>query len=81
MDTLDSWDDLPENIVEILQAEGNDTCVDCNADKPDWASLGFSVLVCLECVSILDICLILLISMCRLGNIVLWVSILVQFAA
>lgn len=52
MDGLESWEDLPDNIVDILQAEGNDVCVDCNATKPDWASLGFSVLVCLECVGI-----------------------------
>ena len=59
MDGLDSWDDLPENIVDILLAEGNDTCVDCNAPKPAWASLGFSVLVCLECVSMTyeDMCM------------------------
>jgi hypothetical protein len=45
----DSWEYIPEEILQITQAEGNDKCVDCGAAKPDWASIGFAVLICLEC--------------------------------
>mmetsp|Transcript_22157 Transcript_22157/g.32249 ORF Transcript_22157/g.32249 Transcript_22157/m.32249 type:complete len:226 (-) Transcript_22157:93-770(-) len=46
---MDSWEHIPEEIMEIVEAEGNDRCVDCGALRPDWASLGYCVLVCLEC--------------------------------
>lgn len=36
-------------ITNIIAIPGNDKCVDCGASRPDWASLGFGVLICLEC--------------------------------
>lgn len=47
--TTDTWEYIPPEIVQIIKTEGNEKCVDCGADSPDWASLGFSILICLEC--------------------------------
>lgn len=49
MNTNENWEYIPDEILQILKTEGNEKCVDCNADSPDWASLGFSILICLEC--------------------------------
>ena len=32
-----------------MKADGNRKCIDCNAACPDWLSLQFGVLICLEC--------------------------------
>lgn len=34
---------------KILKLPGNDSCFECDKRGPDWASLGFGVLICLEC--------------------------------
>jgi hypothetical protein len=33
----------------ILSTAGNDACIDCAAKFPDWASVDFGVLLCLQC--------------------------------
>ena len=33
----------------ILRLPGNDCCFECGTRAPDWASLGFGILICLEC--------------------------------
>lgn len=33
----------------ILSISGNDHCNDCGANLPDWASISFGVLLCLDC--------------------------------
>ena len=38
-----------DDIIAIAALPGNDRCVDCDAGRPEWASLGFGVLVCLDC--------------------------------
>ncbi len=45
----DSWEYVPQGLIDIIRAEGNEKCVDCGVDSPEWASLGFSILICLEC--------------------------------
>jgi hypothetical protein len=39
-------------IEKIISIEGNNRCVDCGSDDPQWASLNNSVFVCLNCASI-----------------------------
>lgn len=34
---------------DIESLPGNTCCVDCDSEDPDWASLGFGVLICLQC--------------------------------
>uniref|UniRef100_A0A6V7QZE0 ADP-ribosylation factor GTPase-activating protein AGD3-like n=1 Tax=Ananas comosus var. bracteatus TaxID=296719 RepID=A0A6V7QZE0_ANACO len=39
-----------EKPIDLLRkVSGNDTCADCCASEPDWASLNLGVLVCIEC--------------------------------
>ena len=39
-----------EKPIDVLRKVcGNDTCADCGASDPDWASLNLGVLVCIEC--------------------------------
>ena len=33
----------------VLHLEGNESCFECLRRAPDWASLGFGILICLEC--------------------------------
>ena len=33
----------------ILRLPGNEACFECGKRAPDWASLGFGILICLEC--------------------------------
>eukprot|EP00929_Paragymnodinium_shiwhaense_P000567 TRINITY_DN100812_c0_g1_i1.p1 TRINITY_DN100812_c0_g1~~TRINITY_DN100812_c0_g1_i1.p1 ORF type:complete len:548 (-),score=148.32 TRINITY_DN100812_c0_g1_i1:60-1601(-) len=43
-------DKMPEDIeAEIRELPGNDTCVDCKNQQPQWASVTYGTLVCLEC--------------------------------
>merc|ERR1712151_119469 len=39
--------DEDQKIIKLLP--GNDKCADCPTKSPQWASLSFGVLVCLEC--------------------------------
>jgi len=39
-------------IEKIIAIEGNNRCVDCGSDDPQWASLNNSVFVCLNCAGI-----------------------------
>lgn len=36
-------------LQEIQKREGNKRCIDCNAPNPQWASVPFGILFCLEC--------------------------------
>lgn len=35
--------------VVLQQIAGNDTCAECGAPEPDWASLNLGILLCIEC--------------------------------
>ena len=48
MDNNYSHPDIPE----ILNQEGNSTCVDCGAEKPKWASMNNGVFLCLKCAGV-----------------------------
>lgn len=45
-----SWEAMPDRFVDLLERNDNTICVDCG-DSTDatWASLGFGVIVCLNC--------------------------------
>ena len=52
MDSSNNDDTTNDNTLSFFDIEalpGNMSCVDCNAEDPDWASLGFGVLICLHC--------------------------------
>jgi len=39
-----------DDVLTILrEIPGNNTCAECNAPDPDWASLNLGVLMCIEC--------------------------------
>lgn len=39
-----------DSVSRILrEVPGNDTCADCGASEPDWASLNLGILICIEC--------------------------------
>ncbi|XP_075082999.1 ADP-ribosylation factor GTPase-activating protein AGD2 isoform X2 [Nicotiana tabacum] len=39
-----------DSVSRILrEVPGNDTCADCGALEPDWASLNLGILICIEC--------------------------------
>ncbi len=40
---------VESNVANVCKISGNNKCVDCDADQPVWASLGFGTLICLEC--------------------------------
>lgn len=41
---------MPTEVEARIRAmPGNQTCVDCNNNKPQWASVSYGTLVCLEC--------------------------------
>ena len=40
------------DIPELLKYDGNSTCIDCGAEKPNWASLNNGVFLCLKCAGI-----------------------------
>uniref|UniRef100_A0A7S4IVL5 Arf-GAP domain-containing protein n=1 Tax=Odontella aurita TaxID=265563 RepID=A0A7S4IVL5_9STRA len=33
----------------VLSLPGNDACVDCGSSRPEWASVSYGVVMCLEC--------------------------------
>uniref|UniRef100_A0A0R3RV20 Centaurin-gamma-1A n=1 Tax=Elaeophora elaphi TaxID=1147741 RepID=A0A0R3RV20_9BILA len=37
------------DVQALRQILGNDSCADCDAPKPDWASLNLGTLICIEC--------------------------------
>lgn len=37
------------DMTSITAIPGNDKCMDCGYSRPEWASLGFGILVCLDC--------------------------------
>ena len=41
-----------QEIIKILEIEGNNRCVDCGSDDPQWASVTNSVFCCLNCAAI-----------------------------
>lgn len=41
---------MGDDVLTILrEIPGNNTCAECNAPDPDWASLNLGVLMCIEC--------------------------------
>ncbi|CAE7437758.1 AGD3 [Symbiodinium microadriaticum] len=36
-------------VEQLRRVPGNDRCVDCGAEAPDWASINLGVLMCLQC--------------------------------
>jgi hypothetical protein len=38
-----------DTLVTILSIDGNKSCVDCNSDKVEWASLSMGTVMCLQC--------------------------------
>lgn len=41
---------IGDDVLTTLRGiPGNDTCAECNAPDPDWASLNLGVLMCIEC--------------------------------
>ncbi|XP_064618423.1 arf-GAP with GTPase, ANK repeat and PH domain-containing protein 3-like isoform X2 [Liolophura sinensis] len=39
----------PAGVQAIRNVRGNNTCVDCGAPNPDWASINLGALLCIEC--------------------------------
>lgn len=44
-----TFQDSQNNVDLIRAVPGNGYCVDCNAEKPEWASINLGVLMCLQC--------------------------------
>ena len=41
---------FPPNCAHLLRnIPGNNRCIDCNATNPQWASLTYGVLLCIQC--------------------------------
>lgn len=40
---------IPDSMVAVMEMPENDACFDCNSERPDWTSLHFGSLICLEC--------------------------------
>lgn len=41
-----------QELEKIMSIEGNNNCVDCNQEKPQWASINNSVFLCLQCAGV-----------------------------
>jgi ADP-ribosylation factor GTPase-activating protein 1 len=39
----------PKIQEELRSLPGNDSCVDCGTKNPQWASVSYGTLFCLEC--------------------------------
>lgn len=39
-------------MFELQKDESNRRCADCNTEYPDWVSMGFMVLLCVQCAHI-----------------------------
>lgn len=39
----------PAGIQTIRNVRGNNTCADCGAPNPDWASINLGTIICIEC--------------------------------
>lgn len=46
-DDLYRMDD--EDLAELRKIPGNDQCIDCGKEDPQWASLNLAIFMCLEC--------------------------------
>lgn len=45
-----SFQPFPSSCLKLLQSlPGNRRCVDCNCTNPDWASISYGCLLCLQC--------------------------------
>ena len=40
---------IPESFQTVMREPENEFCFDCNSPGPDWTSLHFGSLICLEC--------------------------------
>mmetsp|Transcript_24332 Transcript_24332/g.34889 ORF Transcript_24332/g.34889 Transcript_24332/m.34889 type:complete len:283 (-) Transcript_24332:132-980(-) len=41
--------ETPDVLNHVVNQKHNENCADCNASAPDWASLAFGTLICLQC--------------------------------
>jgi hypothetical protein len=44
-----SWDIWSNMTLPAMHLPGNQICCDCSSPNPDWCSLGFGILICLNC--------------------------------
>jgi hypothetical protein len=41
---------FPPHCFQLMRSlTGNDRCVDCGAHHPDWASVSYGALICMQC--------------------------------
>jgi hypothetical protein len=40
---------IAPNVIPVLDLPGNNRCCDCNTHSPDWCSLSFGTIICLDC--------------------------------
>ena len=38
-----------DGFMEIINDEGNKFCADCGCSYPEWVSMGFAILICINC--------------------------------
>ena len=41
-----------QDIIDIIQVEGNSVCIDCGSEKPKWASMNNGIFLCLKCAGV-----------------------------
>jgi len=45
-----SYHQIPPTCFEIIRSiPGNNTCIDCGASNPDWATVSYGALICMIC--------------------------------
>lgn len=51
IDPISSFDSMigPADVLALKSTSGNDTCADCGAYDPDWASVSHGTFICLRC--------------------------------